>query len=183
MIDETGVRQLRRRIVIVGLLLLFGGVIIASISVPEEESVYTAEDVREPLDVTKILNPPPNPSNVTFWGVYVQSGNFVKFDALAANGTIRVEIYTIRQDTRNVAALFNQTGTSFTQIYPIYEGNTYYVQIRNQNPHAVAISGKIRIQKTVTTTKSHNIYPYAIWGLGLMIPGFVVLVAGMISKR
>lgn len=173
---------MRRRIVTIGILLLLAGIAIASIPTSKEEPVYTAEDIQEPFDAARTLNPPPSPSNLTFWGVYIENGNFVKFE-LTANGIIRVEIYTVSRTLRERTTHFNETGTSFTQIYPIFEGDTYYIQIRNQNPDAVTTSGKIRVQKTVVTKRSYNTYPYAIWGLGVMVIGFAVLIAGIFSKQ
>ena len=171
---------MRRSVVVIGFVFLLVGIILAFYSTGEsysEEEIVTEWDDIWP----STLNPPPDPQNATFWGSYVQIGDWIEFD-LSFSGSVRVTVSALQQADQKLTPIFDEVGTVFDQKVAVPGSGTYQVDIKNEGLSAVDIIPGSSVAVKTNVTSYGTSYPYSAIGVLTACGGAVVLILGLLSK-
>ena len=165
-------------IVVAGLIFLIAG--IALVFPSTDETHTTIQEIQKWDSIwPPTLNPPPQPNNSTFWGRYMQRGNWYELD-LSSNSSVRVTISIMLQQSQTKTPIFDQVGTRFTQKVGIGFEGTYQVDIINEGTSPASIWGHATAMKEVTINS--KIYPYLPWGILMAIAGLALTIFGVSRK-
>jgi len=166
---------LRKRIVVLGALLLVIGLTLLALT--------TQEAFTEKREVELDTWAPPDrvfpPQDSTFYARLMQPGMWFQLDVSATDST-RLTISLV-QSQEIKTPVFDQEGTSFDQKVTTGKTGTYWIDIVNVSPSSITLEGKILAKRLEAAPSTSS--PYTLVGAPLMIIGAIVLVYGIIKEK
>lgn len=160
-------------------LLLAGITLVFASSIVEsriEDTVVQAWDIWP-----STLNPSPEPWNSTFWGRLMEEDWWFELD-VSFSHPVRITVSAVQYGhDPYMATIFDVVGTRFTQQVSIDTTATYQVDIINEGPHTVDITGDIKAMREAPV--DHTPYPYTVPGILISLVGIAVFLVGVFTGR
>jgi hypothetical protein len=166
---------LRRRIVVLGALVLFIGLALSALTTQEAFSAKREVEVDTWTPPDRVF--PPQDS--TFYARLMQPGMWFQL-AVSSTDSVRLTVSLV-QSQEIKTPVFNQVGTNFDQIVTAGITGTYWIDIVNVSPSSITIEGVILSKGLEEAPITSS--PLILVGAPLMIIGTIVLVYGVLKKK
>jgi hypothetical protein len=166
---------LRRRIVILGALVLIIGLALSALTTQEAFSAKKEVEVDSWTPPDRVF--PPEDS--TFYARLMQPGMWFQLDVRSTD-SIRLTVSLVKsQGIKD--PIFTDVETSFDQ--PVTPGGTgtYWIDIINVSPSSITLEGRIITKQLEAAPITSS--PLVLVGAPLMIIGAIVLVYGVLKEK
>jgi len=166
---------LRRRIIILGALVLFIGLVLSALTTQEAFSAKREVEVDTWTPPDRVF-----PSqDSTFYARLMQPGMWFQL-AISSTDSIRLTVSLV-QSQEVKTPIFNQVGTSFDQVVTAGITGTYWIDVVNVSPSPVTLEGEILTKQLEPAPITSS--PLVIVGAPLMIIGAIILVYGVLKEK
>lgn len=166
---------LRRRIVVLGALVLFIGLVLSALTTQEAFSAKREVEV----DTWTLPDRVYPPQDSTFYARLMQPGMWFQL-AVSSTDSIRLTVSLV-QSQEIKTPVFNQVGTNFDQIVTAGITGTYWIDIVNVSPSSITLEGEILTKGLEAAPITSS--PLILVGAPLMIIGAIVLVYGVLKEK
>jgi len=165
---------LRKRIVILGAIVLVVGLALSALTTQEAFSAKREVEVDSWTPPDRVF--PPEDS--TFYARLMKPGMWFQLD-VSSTDSIRLTVSLVKSEEKS--PIFTNVGTSFDQ--PITTGltGTYWIDIVNVSPSSITLEGEIITKQLESAPVTSS--PLILVGAPLMIIGTIVLVYGVVKEK
>jgi len=167
---------LRRRIVILGALVLFIGLMLSALTTQEAFSAKREVELDTWTPPDRVF--PPEDS--TFYARLMQPGMWFQLD-VSSTDSIRLTISLVQSQEVKTPIFTPPVGTSFDQQVTTGKTGTYWIDIVNVSPSSITLEGEIITKQLEPAPVTSS--PLILVGAPLMIIGAIILVYGVLKEK